>query len=110
MRSGIGTGSSGCDTGVMDPLPVVRDNPDAKRYELWLGDVLVCLADYARTDGVVTVPHVETDPAYREQGFAAMLMDGVIDDVRARSFTVRPLCPYAASYMRDRPDTHDLYA
>ena len=35
---------------------------------------------------------------------------GVIDDLRARSLTIRPSCPYAAAYMRDRPETHDLYA
>jgi uncharacterized protein len=94
----------------MDPLPVVRDNPAANRYELWLGDVVVGFAEYARTDGVVTVPHVGTDPAHRGNGYAALLMDGLIDDLRARSFTIRPLCPYAANYMNDRPDTHDLYA
>ncbi len=94
----------------MDPLPVVRDNPTVNRYELWLGDVVIAVAEYDRTDGVVTVPHVETDPAHRGKGYAALLMDGLIDDLRARSFTIRPLCPYAAGYMSDRPDTHDLYA
>ena len=88
----------------------IRDNRARARYELRIGDELVSLADYRRSDGVVTVPHVETKPALRGQGFAEMLMDGIVDDLRARSLTIRPTCPYAAAYMRDRPDTHDLYA
>jgi predicted GNAT family acetyltransferase len=94
----------------MTSLPTVIDNPSERQYELWLGDERVGLATYAQTDGVVTVPHVETDPAHKGQGYAALLMDGVVDDLRARPLKIRPLCPYAASYMRDRPDTHDLYA
>jgi uncharacterized protein len=93
-----------------DPPPTVTDNPTESRYELRIGDELVSLADYRRSDGVVTVPHVETKPALQGQGFAEMLMDGIVDDLRARSLTIRPTCPYAAAYMRDRPDIHDLYA
>ncbi len=94
----------------MTDRTTVTDNPSERQYELWLGDERVGLATYATTDGVVTVPHVETDPAHQGQGFAALLMAGLIDDLRARSLKIRPLCPYAAQYMRDRPDTHDLYA
>ena len=93
-----------------DPQPTVTENARDSRYELRIGDELVSLADYRRSDDVLTVPHVETKPSHRGQGFAAMLMDGVIDDLRARSLTIRPTCPFAAAYMRDRPDTHDLYA
>jgi uncharacterized protein len=94
----------------MDVLPIVRDNPASNRYELCVGEAVAGFAEYARTDGVVTVPHVQTDPAHRGNGYAALLMAGLIDDLRARSFTIRPLCPYAARYMSERPDTHDLYA
>ena len=94
----------------MTSRPTVIDNPSKHQYELWLDDELVSLAAYAHSGGVVTIPHVETAPARQDQGYAALLMDGVVDDVRARSLTIRPLCPYAAGYMRERPDTHDLYA
>jgi len=94
----------------MTSRPTVIDNPAEHQYELWFGEERVGVATYASTNGVVTVPHVETDREHQGQGFAALLMDGVIDDLRARSLKIRPLCPYAAGYMRDRPETHDLYA
>ncbi len=88
----------------------VVDRPDDQRYELHLDGTRVGLADYSLRDGVMTIPHVETDPAHRGRKFAARLMAGVLDDVRARSLTVRPLCPYADAYMRRNPDTDDLRA
>jgi uncharacterized protein len=94
----------------MTRRPTVVDNPSEQQFELWLDDECVSVATYAQSSGVVTIPHVETEPLYRGQGYAALLMDGIVDDLRARSLTIRPLCPYAADYMRERADTHDLYA
>ncbi|MEP1126007.1 MAG: GNAT family N-acetyltransferase [Ilumatobacter sp.] len=92
-----------------DDLAVV-DVPDASRFELRRAGERVGLADYSVSGNVVTVPHVETDPAHRGQGFAAALMAGVIDSVRTNGQTIRPVCPYAAAYVQQHPDTHDLLA
>lgn len=86
----------------------VVDCPDNQRYELHLDGERVGLADYSLDDGVLTIPHVETDPAHSGKNFAASLMAGVLDEVRSRNLTVRPVCPYADSYMRRNPDTEDL--
>ena len=88
----------------------VVDVPRASRFELMLGTERVGLADYSVVGDVMTVPHVETDPAHRGRGFAAILMDGVIDSLRAKGQTIHPVCPYAAAYMRRRPETSDLIA
>lgn len=90
-------------------LSVIDANQES-RFELLLDDDRVGHADYSIDGDVVTVPHVETDPAHRGQGFAAELMAGVIADARENGRTIRPLCPYAERYMRDRPDTQDLVA
>ena len=93
------------------PSPlIVVDVPDARRYELRLDGKRVGLADYSLSDGVMTIPHVTTDPEHRGKNFAAQLMAGVLDDVRARGLTVEPLCPYASAYMQRHSDTNDLLA
>ncbi len=88
----------------------VVDASDDHRYELHLGGERVGLADYSVHGEVMTIAHVETDPAHRGKDFAAHLMAGVLADVRARHLTVRPLCSYADAYMRRRAETHDLRA
>jgi len=92
-----------------DQLAVVN-RPDDGRYELHLAGQRVGLADYSLSGNVITIPHVETDPAHRGKNFAARLMAEILDDVRSRSLTVRPLCPYADAYMRRNPATEDLRA
>ena len=90
------------------PDLTVHDEPAESRYTLRLGEQVVGLADYSIDGDVVTVPHVETNPAYRGRGFASVLMDGVIASIRAQNRQIRPLCSFAASHMQDRPESHDL--
>jgi predicted GNAT family acetyltransferase len=88
----------------------VANDVTASRFTLHLDGELVSRAHYTIDGTVVTVPHVETDPAHRGHGFAAVLMDGVIESLRADGLTIRPICSYAASYLDERPETHDLVA
>ncbi|MEM8707555.1 MAG: GNAT family N-acetyltransferase [Actinomycetota bacterium] len=88
----------------------VRDNPDRQRYELVVDGDIVSIADYHVRDGSIVVPHVETDPAHRGQGMADRLMAGVLADLRATDRTIVPLCPFAAAYIRERPEEQDLLA
>ena len=90
------------------PAFEVSENVDAGRFELRLGGELVSIADYQQRDDVVVVPHVETDPAHRGNGFAARLMDGLLDQLRASGRSIAPLCPFAAEHIRDNPRHHDL--
>lgn len=88
----------------------VIDNTEASRFELRRGADLLSFADYRSRDGAIVVPHVETDPAFRGQGNAARLMDGLLEIIRADGRTIVPLCPFAAAHIRDDPEHQDLLA
>ncbi|GAB3687335.1 GNAT family N-acetyltransferase [Angustibacter aerolatus] len=90
----------------------VRDAPQQHRYELVLDDRVVGVADYRLDEaaGVLSVPHVEVEPALRGGDLGSVLARGVLDDVRRRSLKVRPLCPFMALYLRRHPDDADLVA
>jgi uncharacterized protein len=88
----------------------VEIRSDRYRYELLLDGSVVGLANFSLSNGVVTIPHVETNHEHRGKDFAAQLMSGILADVRERHQTVRPLCTYAAAYMRRHPETNDLLA
>jgi predicted GNAT family acetyltransferase len=92
------------------PALTVVDDADASRFTLLLDGAVVSVADYSVAGDVVTVPHVETDPAHRGNGYAEALMDGVVESIRSSGRTIRPLCSYAAGYLRERPETHHLVA
>ncbi len=86
------------------------DNPERERYELHVDGRLVTIADYRRDGDVIVVPHVETDPQMRGQGMADRLMRGMLDQLRSQGLSIRPLCPYAADFIRQHPGDHDLTA
>jgi len=89
---------------------VFVDNTDRSRFELQLDGTVVSVADYVRRGDVVTIPHVETAPADRGNGHAAALMAALLDRLRADGLRIRPLCPFAATYLREHPDHGDLLA
>ncbi len=86
----------------------VTDNPESSRYELWVDDELISIADYRLDGDVLAVPHVETRPDRREMGNSDRLMHGMLTDLRARGLRIRPICPHAAAYLRNHPDQADL--
>ena len=88
--------------------PVVTENIEAGQFELRDGAELLSLATYSERDNNVTVPHVETIPAHRGQGNAGKLMDGLLELLRESDRTITPLCPFAASHIRDNAQHHDL--
>ncbi len=84
------------------------DRPDHRRYELTVDGVLAGWVTYRLSDRRITFIHTEVRPAYAGRGLAQRLAQDVLDDARARSLRVRPLCPYIASYIRAHPAYQDL--
>ena len=93
-----------------DPVVTsVRDNTDRSRFELE-EDGKLAFAEYRLEGKVMTIPHVEADPALRGSGSAGRLMTGVMEITRGRSLKILPICGYAAAWMRRHPQHHDLLA
>jgi len=88
----------------------VRDNPGAARYELRVDGRLVGVADYRDDGGSLTFPHTEIDVEMRDQGLGEVLVQGALDDVRARGQKVVPECWYVAQFIDERPEYRDLLA
>jgi len=97
------------DDVVVEAIAVV-DNADEARFELQIDGVLRSFGSYSIRGDSVVVPHVETVREFRGNGHAAQLMEGIVENLRVTDRKILPLCPYAAAYLRDRPETHDLIA
>lgn len=88
----------------------VTRNDAAGRYELHIDGELVSFADFSTRPGAIVVPHVETRPDRRDNGYSHVLLAGVVDDLRERSLQIVPLCPAARAYVSVLADADDLIA
>ena len=91
-----------------DVQPRVVDNADEERYELWLGDRLAGVLEYASEPGATILVHTEVDPAFEGKGLASRLVAAALDDIRSRGLRMIPECPYVLSYLRRHPEDADL--
>jgi predicted GNAT family acetyltransferase len=89
-------------------MPVI-DNVALGRFELAENDHLA-FADYQRRDGVLVIDYVESHPLLRGTGAAGRLMEGVVAQARAEGLMIKPLCGYAAAWLRRHPEHGDPLA
>jgi predicted GNAT family acetyltransferase/glutaredoxin len=84
---------------------VVVDVPEESRYELRLGDRRIGLAAYRlRDDNRIAFTHTEIDAECEGRGFGTRLVQGAVDDARARGLEIIPLCPFVAAYVKRHPE------
>ena len=87
-----------------DVEPRVVDNPEEHRYELWLDHRLAGeIRHAARDDGAIVLIHTEIDRELEGQGLGNLLVQGALDDLRARGIDYVPLCPFVRAYLRRHP-------
>lgn len=84
----------------------LRDNADAGRFEIMVGDEVAGFAEYSVADGVATMPHTLIEKAFDDQGLGSRLARFSLDTIREQSLTVRPVCPFIKGYI----DRHEEYA
>jgi predicted GNAT family acetyltransferase len=85
----------------------VRDNSNLHRFELDT-DGHLAFSEYKRADGVLTILHTEVPKELDGRGMGSMLIRGVLDTARAEGLKVKPVCPFARSYVERHPEYSDL--
>jgi uncharacterized protein len=86
----------------------VVDDAVAHRYELFGNDVLVAWLDYADREATRVFVHTEVDPAFEGQGFASLLVERAVADVRAHGGRIIASCPYVKVWFQRHPDQGDV--
>jgi len=87
---------------------VVRDNPEARRYELVVDGEVAGEILYRRSPDRIALVHTEVSPALEGQGLGSRLVAGALDDVRAHGLHAVPICPFVRSYVQRHPEYGDL--
>lgn len=87
-------------TEIDETRTVVRDD-DARRYEIFVGDVMGGYTEFQPgPKGRLIFPHTEIDHAYRGRGLSGSLFEGAMADAAARGEAVEPVCPALRRWLR----------
>ncbi len=87
----------------------VRDNPTESRFELAVEGHLA-VAYYKLEGKVITFTHTEVPPALGGRGVGSRLIQGALDQVRARGLKVVAKCDFVAGYLGKHKEYGDLIA
>lgn len=88
----------------------VRRNDDENRYEIFVDDELAGFTDAQPHGDLVRFPHTQVDSRFQGRGLATQLIQGALDDVRARGLRVHATCPFVVDFLAEHPDYQDLEA
>jgi predicted GNAT family acetyltransferase len=88
--------------------PELRHDTDGSRYQLVVDGEVVAVADYRDDGDRVVMHHTYTEPRHRGNGYAAVLVQGALDDLRARQRQIVPTCWYVAEFVEAHPEYRDL--
>lgn len=83
----------------------VTDDPENHRYVATVDGERAGIAVYHLAQGRHLFVHTEVDDAFGGQGVGGQLVQGALDDVRAKGGQVVPLCPFVKKWIGD----HDEY-
>ena len=81
------------------------DERDASRYTLRRGDQLVSVLDYRDDGRTVALTRAFTIPTFRGSGYAAVLVEGAVDDIAAQGDRrIDAVCWYVADWFDAHPE------
>ncbi len=91
---------------------VVKDNRAESRYEAWLGERMVGIAEYKLPDeaGPIVFVHTEVLPGAEGMGVGRSLARAALDDVRRRGLKLVAECEFIAAFLKRHPEDRDLLA
>lgn len=90
--------------------PQIAKNEDQNRYELHVDGTPTGVIDYVREGQTVDLTHTEVDPEHGGKGYAGMLADFALRDIRDAGLMVIPTCPYIAKHIERNPEFGSLVA
>ncbi len=87
---------------------IVKDNPEAKRYEAKLPDGKLAIMEYMLATGRIIFTHTEVPVEWEGHGIANKMAQVVLDEARTKGLQVMPLCPFVKAYVARHKAYHDI--
>ncbi|MDH2442389.1 GNAT family N-acetyltransferase [Amnibacterium sp. CER49] len=88
----------------------IEHEADRSRYVGRIDGQVVTVLDYADNGSVVSMTRTFTNPPFRGNGYAALIVAHAVDAVEAKGKRIRPMCWYVADWFEAHPERAALLA
>jgi predicted GNAT family acetyltransferase len=91
----------------------VTDAPERERFEARDSDADQAVAGfmtYQLSGKIIVITHTQVSPEYEGKGVGGLLARFAMNDARAKSRTVVPICPFLAKWLQTHVEYNDLVA
>lgn len=83
------------------------NNKAAKQYEFHIAEK-VARIEYIQVKNSIYLTHTEVPVGLEGQGIASSLIKATLEDVKSNNWTLVPLCPFVAGYIKKHPEWKSL--
>jgi uncharacterized protein len=87
--------------------PDIRDNTEARRYELEVGGQLAVVT-YNLSEPNLMITETLVPEELEGQRVGSRLAEHVIEDARGRGLAIIPVCPFFSAYLQRHPEHADV--
>lgn len=86
----------------------VHEEPDEQRFVIEVDGVAAGVARYEVHDGRYVFTSTVVEDGYEGRGVGSTLARSALDDLRERSLSIVPLCPFIAGWIARHEEYADL--
>lgn len=85
-------------------------NEAKHRFELAVDGHIAFIEYILNKEGIMFLTHTEVPPALEGKGVGSRLVLHTLEYLKEKNYTLAPLCPFVAAYLRKHPEWQSLLA
>jgi uncharacterized protein len=85
-------------------------NEAKKRFELEVDGHIAFIEMILTNENIMFLTHTEVPPALSGKGVGSRIVEKALQYIKEHDYTLAPLCPFVAKYLRIHPEWQTLLA
>jgi uncharacterized protein len=87
--------------------PTFENNSSKQRYEALREGQVIAYSEYRPIGESIMLTHTEVDEALEGQGVGSGLVRFALEDIRSKTLSAIPLCPFVKLFIKRHPEYID---
>ncbi|SHI32780.1 GNAT family N-acetyltransferase [Flavobacterium terrae] len=85
-------------------------NQEKKRFELEVEGKIAYIEYILNNENIMFLTHTEVPVGLEGKGVGSAIVSKVLDYIKENGYTLAPLCPFVAAYVKRHPERKEILA